>query len=285
MVDTTLGSNGKVDYKSRIDTFQILANKPHSVMTNSTRSRRKHPKTAATASILFALSLLTALLFVLSGYGYQWEIWQLGTAFTILTYSAYAAIGLVLINLVALFFIRKRLMRKGFRQMLTAILLTLAVTGTAYYWQNEARQYPPIHDITTDIENPPAFDAIVSLRAEAPNPPEYAGEETAQTQREAYPDLGSLTTNLSPDEVFNAVVALVEDRGWSLAQADQQNGIVEATEKMAWFGFEDDVVIRVEATESGTRVDMRSKSRIGRGDLGVNAHRIRTFLSDLEESL
>ncbi|MEX0769916.1 MAG: DUF1499 domain-containing protein [Balneolaceae bacterium] len=254
-------------------------------MTNSTRSRRKHPKTAATASILFALSLLTALLFVLSGYGYQWEIWQLGTAFTILTYSAYAAIGLVLINLVALFFIRKRLMRKGFRQMLTAILLTLAVTGTAYYWQNEARQYPPIHDITTDIENPPAFDAIVSLRAEAPNPPEYAGEETAQTQREAYPDLGSLTTNLSPDEVFNAVVALVEDRGWSLAQADQQNGIVEATEKMAWFGFEDDVVIRVEATESGTRVDMRSKSRIGRGDLGVNAHRIRTFLSDLEESL
>lgn len=250
-----------------------------------TYSDPKSAKKSKTATILLTLSLLAALFFVMSGYGYQWEIWSLGTAFTILTYSAYAAIGLVVINLVTLFFVRKHLMRKGIRQMLTAILLTLAVTGTAYYWQNEAGKYPPIHDITTDIENPPQFDAIVSLRAEAPNPPEYAGEETAQTQREAYPDLETVTINQPAGEVFEVVVGLVEDRGWRLAQADRENGIVEATEKLAWFGFEDDVVIRIDETVNGTRVDMRSKSRIGRGDLGVNADRIDKFLNDVEERL
>jgi len=78
---------------------------------------------------------------------------------------------------------------------------------------------------------------------------------------------------------------IVSDRGWKLVSINRQDGRIEATEKLAWFGFKDDVVFRVTETDEGTRVDMRSKSRIGRSDVGVNADRISQFLSDLEAQL
>lgn len=237
--------------------------------------------------ILFALSIATVLVFLLSGYGYQWEIWSMGTAFTLLTNSAFASIGLIVLNLIALFLVYKSGYRKGYSPVLTGLVLVTIVFGIARYWQVQAQSYPPIHDITTNLEDPPEFKMLVDVRqaAGASNPPEYAGEETAQSQREAYPDLVSQYFSVPYSDVFNSVVALVESRDWELVNADRENGIVEATEKLPWFGFSDDVVIRIEAIDNEIRVDMRSKSRIGRGDLGVNANRIRDFLSDLESNL
>jgi uncharacterized protein (DUF1499 family) len=237
--------------------------------------------------ILFALSIATVFVFLFSGYGYQWEIWSLGTAFTLLTNSAFASIGLIVLNLIALFLVYKSGYRKGYSLVLTGLVLVTIVFGIARYWQVQAQSYPPIHDITTNLENPPEFNVLVDVRqaADAPNPPEYAGEETARLQREAYPDLESLYYTASFSDVFNSVAALVESRNWELVNADRENGIVEATEKLPWFGFSDDVVVRMETIDNEIRVDMRSKSRIGRGDLGVNANRIRDFLSDLESNL
>lgn len=234
--------------------------------------------------ILFYLSLIAVLVFVASGYGYQWEIWSLGMAFTLLTYGAYACIGLAVIGLISIWFLRKK-RTKAVVFAVISILLTGAVSVTALYWQQRAQSVPPIHDITTDIEDPPAFSAMVRLRADAPNPPEYAGEETAEMQRESYPEIQPLIVSSNLQDVMDAAVMLVTDREWDLVAINRNEGRIEATEKLAWFGFKDDVVLRFTETMEGTQVDMRSKSRIGRGDVGVNAQRIEEFLDDLEDSL
>ena len=231
--------------------------------------------------ILFYLSLITAVAFLLSGYGYQWGLWGLGTGFTILRYSTYVAIALSVVSAGSYWFVRK----SGFSAKtftIISFLLMGSATATALYWQSEARSVPPIHDISTDLENPPSFSAMVRLRSDAPNPPEYAGEETAQAQREAYPGIQPLVLTTGVQQVMDEAVDLILDRGWEIVAINRNAQRIEATEKLAWFGFKDDVVLRFTESDEGTRVDMRSKSRIGRSDVGVNAKRIDRFLSDLE---
>ncbi len=234
--------------------------------------------------ILFYLSLLAVLVFIASGYGYNWEIWSLGMAFTLLTYSAYASIGLAVIGLISIWFLRKR-RAKAIVFAVLAVLFTGSISVTALYWQQRAQSVPPIHDITTDLDNPPEFSAIVRLRAEASNPPEYAGPETAEMQREAYPEIKPVILPDNLQDVMDAAVMLITEREWKLVAINRNQGRIEATEKLAWFGFKDDVVLRFTETMEGTEVNMRSKSRIGRGDVGVNAERIEEFLEDLEDYL
>ncbi len=146
---------------------------------------------------------------------------------------------------------------------------------------------PAIHDLTTDVSDPPQFAAIVAVREadNAQNPPEYAGEETAQLQQAAFPDLQTLQLNASPDAVFAAAEQVVAELGWEVVAADPAAGLVEATDTTRWFRFKDDVVIRVRASAGGTEVDVRSKSRVGRGDMGANAARIRLFLEQLQAAV
>lgn len=236
------------------------------------------------AKIVFYLSILAVALFVLSGYGYQWGIWGLGTGFTILRYAAYASIGLLAVQIIFFFFMKDSgISAKA--MILTGFMITLIVSATAIYWQYKARSVPPIHDISTDLQTPPEFVAMTRLRADAPNPPEYAGDETASEQRASYPNIQPLVVSVPPQEVIDEIVTLIVERDWEMVSINRQQGRVEATEKLAWFGFKDDVVLRITETDTGTRIDMRSKSRIGRGDIGVNAARIESFLRDLESRL
>jgi uncharacterized protein (DUF1499 family) len=236
------------------------------------------------ARIFFYLSILVTAVFILSGYGYQWGLWELGTGFTLLRYGAYTAIGLLAVQTIFFFFMKESGIKVK-AMVLAGFLLTLGVTATGVYWQYKAQGSPPIHDITTDIDSPPEFVAMVRLRRDAPNPPEYAGEETARLQQEAYPHIQPLIVSTGKQEVIDEIVHLMANRGWDMVSINRQDGRVEATEKLPWFGFKDDVVLRIEETAEGTRIDMRSKSRIGRGDIGVNADRIDQFLSDLEDRL
>ena len=236
------------------------------------------------ARILLYLSLAATLVFTASGYGYQWNIWSLGMAFTLLTYSAYAAIGLTIINLISVWFLRKS-RAKAIVYVVFSLILTAAVSATALYWQQRARSVLTIHDISTDLENPPPFSALIRLREDAPNPPEYAGPETAEMQRESYPEIQTLELSNDIQEVMDAAVLLVGEREWKLVAINRKEGRIEATETLPWFGFKDDVILRFTETVNGTQVDMRSKSRIGRSDVGVNADRIEEFFEDLEESL
>lgn len=140
---------------------------------------------------------------------------------------------------------------------------------------------PPIHDITTDTQNPPEYVAVLPLRANAPNPTVYGGEPVAAQQREAYPDLRPLMLNVPPSEAFDRALATVREMGWDLVAADAAQGRIEATDTTFWFGFKDDVVIRVTPADGGSRVDVRSLSRVGGGDAGTNAKRIRHYLDAL----
>lgn len=231
--------------------------------------------------IMLYLSVAIAAVFLISGYGYQWGLWELGLAFSMLRYGAYAAIGVAVISVLSLWFLRER-GAKAVTYMVIAFLITTAISVTALYWQYRANSVPPIHDITTDLNSPPEFVAMVRLREDAPNPPGYDPEESAGAQREAYPDIAPLIVNMDLQEVMDHAVVLVGDRGWKLVAINRNDGRIEATEKLAWFGFKDDVVLRFTEENGATRVDMRSKSRVGRSDLGVNAKRIDRFLSDLE---
>jgi uncharacterized protein (DUF1499 family) len=233
------------------------------------------------ARVLLYIAVATAAVFLMSGYGYQWGLWELGTGFMLLRYSAYTAIAIAAVSLISFWFIRESVFRAKAYVVLVFLLMGTA-TVTALYWQHQARSVPPIHDITTDLESPPEFVAMVRLREDAPNPPEYAGEETARQQREAYPHIQPLIVQAGLQDVMDEAVVIVAGRGWDLVAINRNDGRIEATEKLAWFGFKDDVVIRFTETEEGTRVDMRSKSRIGRSDIGVNAKRIERFLKDLE---
>jgi uncharacterized protein (DUF1499 family) len=141
------------------------------------------------------------------------------------------------------------------------------------------RSLPPINDISTDTANPPAFVAIVPLRANAPVPSAYAGEATAKAQRAGYPDIAPALVADAPDAAFAKALAVARGAGWVIVASDPAAGRIEATATTPWFGFKDDVVIRVAPADRGSRIDVRSVSRVGRGDLGTNARRVRGFLS------
>jgi uncharacterized protein (DUF1499 family) len=168
----------------------------------------------------------------------------------------------------------------------TAIVVGLAVVSVPSAFILSARGKPAIHDITTDVDNPPAFVSILPLRAGAANPPEYAGAETAAQQRRAYPDVQTLVLRSSAGETFDRALTAVRDLGWEVVASDRVAGRIEAVDTTFWFGFKDDVVIRIAETPSagGTRVDVRSKSRVGVGDLGANAGRVRELLRRLQAS-
>ncbi|MFK7730582.1 MAG: DUF1499 domain-containing protein [Pseudomonadales bacterium] len=138
---------------------------------------------------------------------------------------------------------------------------------------------PPIHDITTDITDPPQFVAGKAAREEGENSTDYEGEVIAKQQREAFPDLKSIKTSLGQQAAFDRSLEVVNEMGWTVLEKDVVNGRIEAYEETALFGFIDDVVIRVRGSEeNGSVIDLRSNSRVGQGDLGANAKRIRGFV-------
>lgn len=175
------------------------------------------------------------------------------------------------------------------------VLLSLAATGTviaaiAYYIPESFRpaegvNYPPIHDISTDTVSPPEFVAILPLRADSPNTVVYGGsnnmtaERLAQLTREAYPDLVPQRYDEAPDAVFARALAAVDQLGWELVAQDPLQGRIEATATTLWFRFKDDVVIRIERDGNQSVVNARSVSRVGTGDVGANAIRLREFFA------
>lgn len=243
---------------------------------------KRYSKLAVSSLII---ALIGSLMFLMSGYGYQLDWWGLGTAFRILIPGG-AILGLIaLIITIAYAVWRKRKNEElpGRWMAIVAAVLGLVLLGNFGYWYMEIQKgYPPIHDITTDTEDPPEFVAIVPLRAEAPNQTEYGGAEVAKTQQAYYDGLESLMLNVPPDEAYERALAAAKQTSWNIVDASKEDLRIEAYHKLPWFGFIDDVVIRVDTTDQGSKIDVRSVSRVGRGDLGVNAYRIKKYLQTIE---
>jgi uncharacterized protein (DUF1499 family) len=141
---------------------------------------------------------------------------------------------------------------------------------------------PPIHDVTTDTETPPRFVAAVALNT--PGRTDYGGSALAERQHAAYPDLRPVMLPEAPADAFRRALVTVEQMDWTIVATDPDALRIEATDRSFWFGFDDDVVIRITATgDAGSRVDVRSLSRVGVGDLGANVRRVRAFVAALAE--
>ena len=227
------------------------------------------------------LAVLCGFVLVASGFGYRSGWWGLRTAFTMFKWSAYGGIAAGLASLVGLIAVALGATHGAAGFALAGLLVSLVVVGMPWTQMRRARSVPSIHDITTDTENPPAFVAVLPLRASAPNNADYGGPEIAAQQRAAYPDIQPVVLPIAPAQAFQRALAAARESGWHLVASDSTAGRIEATATTFWFGFKDDVVIRLTPTDGGTRVDVRSESRVGRSDIGTNARRIREYLKKL----
>ena len=224
-------------------------------------------------AVLFGLGSI--LLLAVSAWGFRLDDWPWPQAYRVATWGAWAAIVGVTVALAGCVnWLRRR--QGGGRTILLGLLLSLPVAGLGVAFDFAARTTPPINDISTDTEEPPVFWFTVT-------PTDYPAAN-AGPQRAAYPEINPIDLELSFDDAFGLALALVEERGWQVLSADPDEAQIEAIVTSRLFGFEDEVAIRVTETDSGTRIDMRSRSRIGQIDRGANARRITAFLSDLEQS-
>ena len=165
---------------------------------------------------------------------------------------------------------------------LTGLILGLAVVAPFFLTIQAGYNVPRIHDITTDILNPPKFTAIRTVRTTEHNSLDRkTPANLAELQQAGYPNLGSMQTDKDSSEVFEDAVALVKARGWEIIDISPTKGTIEAVDTTKIMGFKDDIVIRVSNKADKTIVDMRSASRIGISDMGTNAARIKAFLHDL----
>jgi uncharacterized protein (DUF1499 family) len=232
-----------------------------------------------------ALTVLGALSLLLAGLGSRWDWWDFRTGFVIFRFTLYA--GLLVIVVVLAGLVLACLARTGRTILVSLVSLALlvAVASVPVGYLRGAGRVPPIHDITTDPDDPPRFVAVLPLRRDAPNSVDYAGPALAAQQRAGYPDLGPARFAAPPAVVLSHATEVARNLGWEIVATEPAEGRLEATARTRWFGFRDDVVVRVRPDGSGSRVDVRSVSRVGRSDLGTNARRIHRFLTALGTSL
>lgn len=173
-------------------------------------------------------------------------------------------------------------------QALAALVIGLVVCGVFVAMVNKASSLPPIHDISTDMLDPPAFDALLAHRTDATNPPDYAGEQIADAQRAAYPEVATLYTSVSCEGVLAAAETVAGQMGWEVIASSEGDGSecrLEAVARSSWFGLYDDVVVRGRDNGYETAIDTRAKARVGVSDLGRNAANIIEFNRRLREEL
>lgn len=229
----------------------------------------------------FILALITGLALPLSGVGYRLGWWEFRPGFTLMGWAAYGGLAAAALSLIGALLTRPGSLKRGFPLAVLGLVGGLVVGGIPWQWWRTAQRVPMIHDITTDTETPPVFVAILPLRAGAPNTADYGGPEIAAQQRTGYPDLGPLTLQAPPAQAFTRALTVAREMGWEIVASEANEGRIEATATTLWFGFKDDVVIRVAPSGNGSRIDVRSVSRVGRSDVGANAKRITDYLSRL----
>lgn len=226
----------------------------------------------------FGVALAAGIAALVAGLGVRLGWWDYRAGFFILQCAVVCGIGAAAICLWAMVAALRRRLRGASLLGIHGLIIGTLVFGVPWYLVNEGRKLPVMHDITTDTEQPPAFVAVLPLRQDAPNTAVYGGAELAALQRNAYPDLAPALLAIPPAAAFELALGVARRSGWEIIAAAPAENRIEATATTAWFGFKDDIVIRIRPTGGGSRVDMRSVSRVGRSDLGANARRIREFL-------
>ena len=231
--------------------------------------------------LALALGFIALALILASGPGTRsgWWGWPVGLG--MMKWSFYVGAAAVVSGVALLLLHAFPSYRSHLWIPVSAIVCGLAATIPPYYLLHVARSVPPIHDVTTDTADPPAFVFLLEARRKSDNGFAYGGDAIAAQQQKAYPDIKPLILKAPPKDAVQAAIDAARSLGWEVMASDAPAGRIEATDTTSWFGFKDDVVIRVRPEGAGSRVDVRSVSRVGESDLGANASRVRKFLSKM----
>ncbi len=289
-------------------------------MTSDT-TRTEAPQSAGWrgtfAGFALALAIFSILWFAAAAVGTKLGFWDwqfglgkmtIGWGPMLLMAAAGVSVLAVIVSLI------KAPRKRAFMLAFAALLISGLAFGRVAAFGGQAARLPPLHDIQTDWSDPvQPSDALVTEREAtgALNPitddpviidgangrwPGMGGRRVAEVQEEAefvpgeqkspkqapYPRIAPLVLPATYVQGFQAARAAVESRGWEIVLEDAEAGIIEATETSFWFGFKDDIMIRVRPDGEGVRIDVRSVSRVGLSDLGANAKRVRDLLDEIE---
>lgn len=261
------------------------------------------------ARLILILALLLPVYFAVAALGARFGVfgWQFGLGTMIVQWGPRLIIGVLGAAVLILIATLVKTPRKGWRFALIAVLIPAAALGYLGWVRGQSEDIPPIHDISTRPADPPAFSPeLLAQRALTPdvNPvvdlmtpirllekyqgprfADMADQSLGQVAAEAYPDITPLTTTATPAVTFAAALAEAEAQGWDVVSQNAEAGILSATATTFWFGFKDDIAVRVRAEGAGSVVDVRSTSRVGLSDLGANAARIEAYLAGVSGRL
>ncbi len=245
------------------------------------------------AALALTVGGLAAALIAAAGSGA--DAWSFRTGFTILRYAFYAAMAGGVLAIVA-FAVAGRSRARTWPLNLAAVIIAAGFGVYLMGHVTTAKRVPAIHDVTTDLADVPQFRSLEVRADNLDNVPDEGNPELAALDpqrrweaihRKGYADVRSLRLPVPPAAAIRRAEELARSRGWDVAQVDLEGGTLEATATTFFFRFKDDVAVRVRPDPrqaGGSIVDMRSISRVGGSDVGLNAKRIREFLADLQAS-
>jgi uncharacterized protein (DUF1499 family) len=235
-----------------------------------------------------ALSSAALCMLALAPFGWRVGWWPYGFGFyRLIPVSGFVAAVGVTLGVWTLVQSRLQLRLRSYAMLFAAIPLGAILVYVPLQYSYTRSILPPIHDITTDTDNPPKFRAVLDARAaERANSVDHRDPHLAQLQKSAYPDVAPLIISLPLARAFNEALQVAKSmHGWAIIASDPEEGRIEASQQSRWFRFTDDIVIRIAGDGARTRIDMRSTSRQGRSDYGVNAARIRAFMGALRRRI
>jgi uncharacterized protein (DUF1499 family) len=245
-------------------------------------ARPTNPISHRLARIAFIVASVGALIVAASGPLHRYLGVDIEAAIAVFRYGFYLTIAGVALGLATIIPTRPGDRRRGFVAAFLAIVIGVAGGWVPVSWFLQAQRLPAINDITTDTANPPPLVVTAQLRRGAPNPPGYP-PGSAALQRAAFPDIAPVVLPVPPAEAFRRVDRAATSLDWDVVARAPAEGRLEAIATSEWFGFRDDIVVRIRPQGTGSRVDIRSKSRIGESDFGGNAERVRAFIARLKD--
>lgn len=228
------------------------------------------------AKFVLFVGLIALAVLPVGALGHRFGVLELNTGLALVFSGIVLGTIVLVLGIATLVFVYAR--RRSADRMpaligLAGSIVVLVVTGPYY----AALSLPMTNDVTTNRDDPPVFEHVAANLALAANLQDYT-EEEARVQAEGYPDLVGIRASGGPRESFGKAVGVARALGWEVVSENADAGIIEATDTTFWFGFRDDLAIRVRREDDGTVVDLRSASRVGLHDLGANAKRIRAFV-------
>ena len=247
------------------------------------------------ARLVFAGFVISLVVGVTAGFGTKYGMWDFKFGLlTLFPWCIYVGLGTVALGVVwgllAFFTNSGGAARWGAIGLAGAVAVLVLPLYSIYV----AKTSPPIHDITTDVVNPPQFKAVLPLRKGAMNSADYYGatkiawngetKTVAEWQRKFYTDIHTVQILTPPEKMFARAQAAASAMGWKIVAVVPDEGRIEATDTTLFFGFTDDIVIRVKPSGMGAKLDIRSESRVGISDVGKNASRIRSFIKELAKT-